>query len=362
MKDNWDIIFIKPCRNPDEKPLELTPEYINLAVLNNKVVQINLDNCSIQRMEMLSSTADLKEVEDVGLLPLVNLLNTGLVTLTAIGINEMPNCRVMKAKEAYEFFCSKFWPGHKNDPLATQREYDENSVQQKIKFSELDDGSRIVYGPPYISILLIQKIKIKYNNYTPEKQFEFYIYGIINFLNIISGYELELAKYAFWNPSNKEINQLPENIRKRRKDIKKNFTKPKSTLNKCREFAFDAAMDLHWLSSANFAEDLGLNINIDGKILQLDNWVGTNDHKLYRISLDIHSVYFEKSKSKILAVTREGYFDNFSYWKSVDELSNNILKYRQNQIITTDDNLTNKVDMAVSYIESELSKQFIQTN
>ena len=45
-------------------------------------------------------------------------------------------------------------------------------------------------------------------------------------------------------------------------DIKYNFTKVKSTLDKCREFAFDAAMDIHWLSGANLAEDLNLSINI----------------------------------------------------------------------------------------------------
>ncbi len=359
MKENWDILFIKPCRNPNENPRQLTPEYIKSALFNNKIVQINLDNCSIQRMEMLSGSASLKEVNDVGLLPLVNLLNSGLVTLSAIGINEMPDCRVTKAKEAYELFCKKFWPGHKDDQLATQRIYDKDSIQQKIKFSDLDDGSRTVYGAPYISILLIQKIKLKYNNCSPEKQFEFYIYGVINLLNIISGFELEIAKYAFWKLSNKEINQLPESIKKRRKDIKENFTKSKSTLNKCQEFAFDAAMDIHWLSSANFAEDLGLSININGKTLQLDNWVGTNDYKLYRISLDIHSVYFQESKSKLLAVTREKYLDNFSYWKSVDDLSNRILKDRLNQTIDTNNNLTTKIDFAISYIENELSKQFI---
>jgi len=356
MKENWDILFIKPCRNPGENHFELSSEYIQRSILNNKIVQINLDNCSIQRMEMLSENADLREVEEVGLLPLVNFLNAGLVALTAIGINEMPDCRVERAKQAYELFCRKFWIGQQDDPLATHRYYDKNSTQKKIKFCELNDGARTVYGSSYISMLLIQKIKLKYKKLSPEKQFEFYIYGMINFINIISAFELEIAKYAFWKLSDKEINELPENIKRRRKDIKENFTKLKSTLDKCKEFAFDAAMDLHWLSSANFAEDLNLEIEIYGKKYKLDNWVGTNDHKLYRISIDIHSVYFEESKSKRMAVTREKYLDNFPYWKNVDLISENILKTRMHQTINTVENLTNNIDIAVNYLENEISK------
>jgi hypothetical protein len=126
----------------------------------------------------------------------------------------------------------------------------------------------------------------------------------------------------------KEINQLSPRVKKRRKDIKENFAKVKNNISKCREFAFDSAMDLHWLSGANLSEDLGHNIDINGTRLKLDNWLGTNDHKLYRISRDIYSTFHDNSTMKRLVITRERGLDSTLYWRNVDRISNDILRYR----------------------------------
>jgi hypothetical protein len=312
-------------------------------------------------MEMLPEGAGLKEVEDVGLLPLVKILQTGMVSLTAIGVNEMPDLWVNNAHTAYEKFCRKFWPWHKDDPEATFRSYDDNSTDKKVKFNELDDGSRCVYGSAYVSMLQIQNIKRNYSHLFSDKQFELYLHSIIGHINIISAFELEIAKYAFWEMSPNEMNQLPNNIRIRRKDIKYNFTKVKSTLDKCREFAFDAAMDIHWLSGANLAEDLNLSINIDGRKLKLDNWVGTNDHKLYRISRDIHSVYHDGSNMKRMSVTREYELSSSLYWQTVDSYANGIMRFRNQQGDRSTTDLLQRIDSSVQYIESELMKSFDQS-
>lgn len=354
MKDNWEIQFIKPCRLLQEEHRLLTPEYAASIISLGKIVQINLDNCSIQRMEMLNDNSSLQEVEEVGLLPLVNILKTGLVSLTAIGVNEMPDLRVPEACAAYERFCRMFWSGHKNDQEATSRAYDETNTAKKVDFNCLEDGARCTYGPAYVSIMQIHNIQLNYKHETPEKQFELYLYSIISLLGVISAFELEIAKYAFWDISSKEINQLSDDVRIRRKDIKENFTKVKSSMAKCKEFAFDAAMDIHWLSGANFAEDLNVYLDIDGKRLRLDNWVGTNDHKLYRISRDIFSVYHDGSNMKRLAVTREDELSSSTYWQNVDFYSKSIMEFRNKEHHRGINGLLDRIDKAVQYVEDEL--------
>ncbi|MDU7381629.1 MAG: hypothetical protein E7L09_25130 [Enterobacteriaceae bacterium] len=107
-----EIKFIRPCLSIYENNKVLTPAYALQCLTQKKVVQINLDNCSLQRMEELSSTSTLEDVKRVGLLPLVNLLQSGNVCLTAIGVNEMPDIWVEKSMMAYQNFCHRFWPGH----------------------------------------------------------------------------------------------------------------------------------------------------------------------------------------------------------------------------------------------------------
>lgn len=355
-KDNWDIQFIKPCRFPDEEHRLLTSEYTLHSILSGKIVQINLDNCSIQRMEELTEDATVQDVEEVGLLPLYQILQTGNVSLTCIGVNEMPDWRVQNAHAAYERFCRKFWPGHQDDKDATYREYDLKSKERKVKFVELSDGARCVYGGAYISILQIQNILLSYPEMTPEKRFEIYLHSMIGLLGIVSGFELEISKWAFWSLNTKEINQLVPSVKQRRKDIRENFAKVKSSVQKCREFAFDAAMDLHWLSGSNLSEDLGHDIDINGTRLKLDNWVGTNDHKLYRVSRDIHSTYHDRSTMKKLAITREDELESLQYWRNVDGISKDILSYRYNKGYSDVDDLLSKIDKAIIYIEKDLKK------
>jgi len=357
MKNN-EIKFIKPCRYPEEEHRKLTPEYTIGALRNGRIVQINLDNCSIQRMEQLNENSTIDDVEEVGLLPLCQILQNGMVSLSAIGINEMPDWYVENAHAAYQLFCRKFWPGHKDDKDATFREYDPNNYNRKIVFDELPNDARCTYGSAYIAILQIQNIKLNYSELTPERQFETFLYSMIGYLDIVSGFELEIAKYSFWNLTANQINQLPPKIRQRRRDIKDNFSKFKTDLNKCKHFAFDAAMDLHWLSGANLSEDFGHVLEIDGVQLKLDNWVGTNDHKLYRISKDIHSAPFSGSTMKRLAITREEYFSADPYWIHVDSISKSILQYRLDAGYSRKEDLLKRIDAAVSQICADLEKAY----
>lgn len=354
-----EIKFIRPCLSKHENNKVLTPYYTLQCLSQKKIVQINLDNCSLQRMEELSSTATLEDVQKVGLLPLVEILQKGDICLTAIGINEMPDMWVEKARAAYHNFCRLFWPGHIDDPEATCRYYSPNSKKNKVYFQELSPEARTVYGFHYVSMLQIQNIKLNYPKLAPEKRFEVYLYSMISFIDLISAYDLEIAKYAFWDLDSNTINQLPNRIHTRRKYIKENFYKNGSNLEKCRWHAFDAAMDLHWLTGANFSEDLGSFINLNGQRFKTEHWVGTNGKKLYYISQDIHHTYFEGSTMKALSSSREKEMIAFKYWKTVDSISQSVLLFRMQNKREISQNITSLIDLAVEKIENDLQYFFL---
>ncbi|EOY5417924.1 hypothetical protein ACP6OW_002428 [Cronobacter turicensis] len=353
-----EIKFIRPCLSIYENNKKLTPAYILQCLDHKKVVQINLDNCSLQRMEELSATSTLEDVQRVGLLPLVDLLHTGNICLTAIGVNEMPDVWVEKSMAAYQNFCYRFWPGHTDDPEATFRNYTPENKEKKICFQELSAEARTVYGLHYISMLQIQNIKLNYAHLSPEQRFEVYLYSIIAFIDMISAYDMEIAKYAFWDIDSNTINQLPENIHTRRKYIKENFYKNGSNLDKCRWYAFDAAMDLHWLTGANFSEDIGSFISLNGVKFETEHWIGTNDKKLHYISQDIHHIYHEGSTMKALCSCRENEMTKFPYWKTVDSISEHVLLFRKHSKKTVNPNITQLIDVAVEKIENDLQDFF----
>lgn len=353
MTENKSIRFIKPCRLQDEDHRELTAEYAQTLIRKGKIIQINLDNCSIQRMERLPQDANIEDAAAVGLLPLVRILQSAPVALSAIGINEMPDRYVAGARRAYEQFCATFWPGHKNDAAATHRVIATNSDEKNIEFSALDEGSRSTYGPAYVALLQMQNIRRTYSSLSSTEQFDAYIHSMIGMLDVISAFELELAKYAFWRPAQEDLDRLPAVIHQRRSDIKDNFTHLQGTVAKCKRAAFNSAMDLHWLSGANMSEEIGILLDVDSDRLVVDQWVGTNDIKLYRISNDMHSVRFENSNLKRFASMREPELAEQKYWQDVDRRANDILSFRMNRCEGVR-NLLERIDRSVRDIEANL--------
>ena len=354
---NTAIHFIKPCRHPDEDHRALTPAYAVSMLNQGRIVQINLDNCTLQRMEKLPLNPSLEKAEELGLLPLIYILKNAPVALSATGVTEMPDRYVSRAKRGYERFCTAFWPNHHNDIDATNRDYDESSEDRWVEFSTLSESARCTYGLAYVSLLQMQNIQRTYSLKSPVEKLEIYLHSIVGMLDIVSAFELEIAKYAFWSISANEINQLPDRVQKRRADIKSNFTKLKPSVSKCRRFAFNGAMDLHWLSSSNLSEDLEATIRTDQGEFALDNWVGTNDVKLYRICRDLHSVPLESSTMKGFCFARERELAEMPYWCDVDRLSKDALLHRKGiGYRELGDGFVARIDAAVQHIEEELLK------
>lgn len=354
MQDNSVIHFIKPCRRFDEGPRQLTPAYARAQAAQGRVVQVNLDNCSLQRMERLPEKPRLEDAEAVGLLPLVELLQNAPLALTAIGLDEMPDRWVGGAINAYQRFCAAFWTGHQDDAEATQRTFDPLSTARTLQFDDLPEGSRLAYGGAYVALLQMQRISHGFPAMADAKKFEAYLHSIIGSLNIVSAFELEIAKYAFWTPAEPEVHRLPDRVRSRRRDIAENFTKLQRSVEKCRSAALNGAIDLYWLSGANLAEDIGLSLGLGEVRLPVDAWVGTNDVKLYRICEDIHSVSGYASTMMRLATAREPEMSRFRYWSEVDRMSKDVMLYRaQTQTDENQDRL-GRIDAAAALLEGEL--------
>lgn len=361
MSERSVIQFIKPCRDPHEDHRVLTPQYAQDMLKQGRIVQIGLDNCTLQRMEELPAKPSRAAAEAVGLLPLIKFLQCAPgVALTAIGTHEMPGNRVAKANWAYENFCAAFWPGHKDDFESTHREFDEDSADRWVEFTELSEGARCVYGLSYVALLQMQNIRRTYPSLSPEEKFEVYLHSMAGMLDLISAFELEIAKYAFWEISHVNIDKLPDRVRLRRGDIKENFTKQQSTVSKCKRAAFNGAMDLHWLRGASLSEDLGATIKTDVGEFSLDNWVGTNDLKLYRICRDLYSTPFNGSSAMRIVLARESAMEALPYWRNVDRMSKDVMMYRHVcGYRPLDETLLSNVDAAVKHLEGELRKVLI---
>lgn len=350
MSNNNSIQFIKPCRNIWEKEHRLlTPEYAKMLVAMGHIVQINLDNCSIQRMERLPDNPTVEDAEKVGLLDLVKILQSAPIALSMMGVVEMPVCKVKEAKLAYERFCASFWPGHNNDTEASNGS-NKSKSNEGLEFTELSDNARSCHGIAYVALLQIQHIHMKYSDLAPEKKFETYIYSMTSMLDLISSFELEIAKYAFWDLSSNDINMLPEQIRMRRKDIKENFTAIQNSFFKRKHFALNGAMDLYWLNGSNLSEDSGLTLKTGDTQLVVDNWVGTTDNKLYRIAKDIHSVFYDGSTMKRLFSSREPELLSSQYWQEVDAIAENVLAYRERVGYGIRDQHLTRIDNAIRHI------------
>ncbi|EOI1438665.1 hypothetical protein ACMW09_002592 [Cronobacter malonaticus] len=117
-------------------------------------------------------------------------------------------------------------------------------------------------------------------------------------------------------------------------------------------------MDLHWLTGANFSEDIGSFISLNGVKFETEHWIGTNDKKLHYISQDIHHIYHEGSTMKALCSCRENEMTKFLYWKTVDSISEHVLSFRKHSKKTVNPNITQLIDLSVEKIENDLQDFF----
>lgn len=326
--------------------------YTKLKNIRREAIQIDLDNCAIQRMEQLNESSTLDDVRKIGLYPLYRLLNEcPNMLMSALGINEMPGIYIPKARKAYNLFCKKFWKTSSDDPLATNKEIVEN--EQVFSFHELSEVSKKALGCFYLPYLLIQKIYKSDKTVSGIRKFEKYLYGIAHYLDMVSGFEMEIAKYAFWDISEKEVHSLSKNIRERRRRIRNNFCKERNSLQAIRVASMNAAMDTYWIRCIGFGTER-MELLSNGYTIS-EHWLATNDDKLYVIANDIKPKKTSEGFGYLLESVRESELLVFQYWKDVDLLSDNFLKGRIYKTNEFNDKIEH-IERSILEIEAEFKK------
>lgn len=349
MPSNEMRIYTPNFRNDN---IDFLISYAKSKLDKKEIIQISLDNCTIQRMERLTEQSTLDDVKKVGLYPLYRLLNEcPNIYMGALGLNEMPGCYISNARKSYNLFCEKFWEGQEDDPLATNKIIIEN--EEKFTFSKLSADEKKSLGYYYLPYLLIQQIYKSDSNASGFKKFEKYLYGVSFYLDSISGFEMEVAKYAFWDIKEKEIHNLPEEIRNRRKRIKNNFCKEKNSWDSIQASAMNAAMDTFWIRCIGFGTDQKEKLP-NGYTIS-EHWLATNDDKLYLIANDIKPKETLNGFGYFIETSREPELLQFAYWEEVDKLSNRLLETRQYQKSQFKLKIEN-IEKSILSIETEIKK------
>lgn len=351
-----DVVFYSPFQrfsNIDDMLI-----YIRLKFfLKKECVQINLDNCTIQRMEKLSQESTIEDVKSLGLYPLYIILNKSPnIFLCPFGIHEMPGINISKARESYELFCKKFWPTHIDDPRATSLKYDKN--QTTVNFQHLSEEEKYVYGPWYLAYLLIQKIMRCNKNDSAVDKFSRYIHDVIYYLDMISAFELEIAKYAFWDIPEKELHNLPSEIIYRRKNFKKNFISSGKNLERIKRICLNAAMDTLWLKGCQAKSTLDAPEDLGNGYKLTETWLATTDEKLYKSSNDIESIPTKNGFGYFVKVFREKEMKKYEYWNIVDSISDGILIQRSLSNKNNFSSKMNNISNSINEIEGELKEYF----
>lgn len=329
-----------------------------------EAVQLNLDNCVIQKMEELyhrSKQPIIDDVKQLGLFPLVDLLNAfpkAPILMTPIGVLEMPNRYHKGAKGAFERFCQQFWSTSTDDPKGTQLEKTEGA-DIKLEFQYFTPLAKQMYGMSYLPFLLIQEILCCHSEETAMQKLERYVYGVIHYLDMISGFELEIAKYAFWELTEQEVHELPETLRERRQNLKRNFYKKQNALEKCKAFSLNAAMDKFWLNPIYVNHQHPEKLDYGYTVTQ--HWFVTLDQKLYKTANDITSLLSPSgSYGHAIAVVRENEMRTSDYWKAADKFTDNLLKERKLSNINALEKKLGSIERSVIEINKSLEKYFLR--
>lgn len=329
--------------------------YIKKKFSKKELVQINLDNCTIQRMEKINENSTVDDLKTLGLHPLYRLLNESPnVFLCPFGIIEMPGVKVNMAKKGYELFCEKFWPSHINDENQTGLVYDKN--QLKMDIHDLSDDAQYVRSI-YLSYLLMQQILHRHKDKSGVKKFEYYIYGAIHYLDVISAFELEIAKYAFWDIKEKELHNLPKEILTRRKNLKKNFTQLSNSIDKTKANCLNATMDTIWLRAGQLLSQKNNHEELKNGYRISEHWLATVDKKLYQSAQDIISIPTPLGFGYFISIYREKEMKNLDYWRQVDSISDNLLLDRRNKHKNYEEKINN-ISKCIKEIEDDLGQYF----
>lgn len=223
----------------------------------------------------------------------------------AWGFNEMPPGLAGPCREAYEVFFAAHLPEFCDDPLSKDARYSGKTTD--YGFFDLEDSAQAVLAVPFASLTYLQLVD-REPGLSPLDRFDRYLELITERVGIMSGKELQIARFCFANPPS----TCRETI-EARKVFRRNFVKRKDeslprTASELLHVSFNGASDLSLLNSAD---------QLDGKLedgVPHECWVATTDEKLAKFTDHFHLVNYAGGSTPFAALAHHPEHDADPYW------------------------------------------------
>ncbi|MFZ5528738.1 MAG: hypothetical protein ACOZE7_18945 [Pseudomonadota bacterium] len=224
----------------------------------------------------------------------------------AWGFNEMPPGLAGPCREAYEVFFAAHLPEFCDDPLSMDARYSGKTTD--YGFFDLEEPAQAVLAVPFASLTYLQLVD-REPGLSPLDRFDRYLKLITERVGIMSGKELQIARFCFANPPS----TCRETI-ETRKVFRRNFVKRKDeslprTASELLHVSFNGASDLSLLNCADL---------LDGRLedgVPHECWIATTDEKLAKFTDHFHLVNYAGESTPFAALARHPEHDTDVYWK-----------------------------------------------
>ena len=308
MKRKTHTYFLKPTHPYGIVP-KLDPIWVAKNQLRGVATTLVLDTNVLINMEkvvLLGNKAPL--VKEKGLHNLISLLERcpSVCLSPGLAFHEMPPGLAEQCRQNYELFCARHLPQFVDSPGSIQARY--TGKFHDYGFFDLDEEAQAVLAVPFCSLVYLQLVD-RFPRLKPIEKFRQYLETLEKEVDLLSGKEIENARYCFANPP-AECRQSIE----LRRVFRRNFMQTKEEklprdAAQLLRVAFNGASDLNLINSVNVMD----NKPIDG-ILQ-DCWIATGDAKLAQFAELSHYVDFDGNAGKVMAFSVLEDQNADPYWK-----------------------------------------------
>lgn len=222
----------------------------------------------------------------------------------AWGFNEMPPGLAGPCRQAYEVFFAAHLPEFCDDPLSKDAQYAGKTTD--YGFFDLEETAQAVLAVPFASLTYLQLVD-RMPGLTPVERFDRYVKLVTERIGIMSGKELQIARYCFANPPATSRETIDTRKVFRRNFVKRDKALPR-TVEELLHVSFNGASDLSLLNCADAIDGRPE----DGVIHEC--WIATTDHKLAEFTEHFHLVNYSGESTHYAAMPHHHEHGADFYW------------------------------------------------
>jgi hypothetical protein len=217
----------------------------------------------------------------------------------------MPPGLAGPCRDAYEAFFAAHLPEFCDDPLSKDARYSGKS--KDYGFFDLEEAAQAVLAVPFASLTYLQLVD-RTPGLTPIQRFDQYLKLVTERVGILSGKELQIARFCFANPPATSRNTIDT-----RRVFRRNFVKQKDdslprSADELLHVSFNGASDLSLLNSAGAIDGL-----LEGGTVH-ECWIATTDEKLAKFTEHFHLVNLAGGSTPFAAMTHHPENGADFYW------------------------------------------------